>query len=80
MITGAQLSVPAAAGSVIQGDLCINQPEPKHGQFGKGGKMEEREILSLMQLLPLYDTHILCRYTHTQKHTKAHVHITGQQT
>lgn len=33
-----------------------------------------------MQLLPLCDTHILRRYTPTQKHAKAHVHVTGQQT
>lgn len=46
MITGAQLSVPAAAGSVIQGDLCINQPEPKHRQFGKGEKNGRGDSLS----------------------------------
>lgn len=46
MITGAQLSVPTAAGSVIQGDLCINQPEPKHRQFGKGEKNGRGDSLS----------------------------------
>lgn len=46
MITGAQLSVPAAAGSVIQGDLCINPPEPKYGHFGKGEKHGRGDSLS----------------------------------
>lgn len=30
MITGAQLSTAAAAGSVVQGDLCKNQCEHKN--------------------------------------------------
>lgn len=38
--------MPAAAGSVIQGDLCINQPKPKHGQFGKGEKNGRGDSLS----------------------------------
>lgn len=62
MITGAQLSTAAAAGSVVQGDLCKNQCEHKNTHnLVKDTKTLGKTILKIvlvMQLLPFSDTHI----------------------
>ncbi len=80
MIFPAQLSRLVAAGSVIQGDLCINSYEPKHGQSQRRRKTNRRRrILSLTQLLFLCDTHILHGSTHTHTHTQTDKHTFTSQ-